>query len=149
VTGLLRQRMRPRKGWVTAQDPVLIDMLVISRGANSRDGGDPLRDLWDEVRDFVIRDRLGLSPDQMARLFPADWDGLYHCGLSPETAARLVVWDAALADLLSEYGATKDQFRFDFERAFCDGYSPWQAIQEALGLSAYGPGDLPAAPVAS
>ncbi len=141
--------MRPRKGWVTAQDPVLIDMLVISRGANSRDGGDPLRDLWDEVRDFVIRDRLGLSPDQMARLFPADWDGLYHCGLSPETAARLVVWDAALADLLSEYGATKDQFRFDFERAFCDGYSPWQAIQEALGLSAYGAGDLPAAPVAS
>ncbi len=42
-----------------------------------------------------------------------------------------------------------DQFRFDFERAFCDGYSPWQAIQEALGLSAYGAGDLPAAPVAS
>ena len=66
--------------------------------------------------------------------------GLYDSGLSPETAARLVVvWDATLADLLSEYGAITDDFRFDFERAFYDGHSPWQAIQEALGLSAYGP----------
>jgi hypothetical protein len=60
-----------------------------------------------------------------------------------------VVWDATLADLLSEIRRTKDQFRSDFERASCDGYSPGQAISEALGLSAYGPGDLPAAPVAS
>jgi hypothetical protein len=140
--------MRPRRQWVTAQDPVLIDMLITGRGDRPGDGRPPLRVLWDDVREFVIRRRLGLSPDEMAELFPAEWDALYQRGLSPEAAVRLVVWDATLADLLGNYGATRDQFRFDFERAFYDGYSPGQAIQQALGLAAYRQTDLRTAPVA-
>jgi hypothetical protein len=140
--------MTPRRRWVTAQDPVLIDMLVTGQGDRPSDGRPPLRVLWDDVREFVIRGRLGLSPTEMAELFPAEWDALYQRGLSPEAAVRLVVWDATLADLLSDYRATRHEFRFDFERAFYDGYSPWQAIQQALGLAAYRQADLRTAPVA-
>jgi hypothetical protein len=131
------------------QDPVLIAMLITGRRDRPGDGRPPLRVLWDDVREFVIRGRLGLTPDEMARLFPADWDALYQKGLSPEMAVRVVVWDATLTDLLGDYGAARDEFRFDFERSFYDGYSPWQAIQEALGLASYRPGGLRTAPVAS
>jgi hypothetical protein len=131
-----------------AQDPVLIDMLITGRSDRPGDGRPPLRVLWDDVREFVIRGRLGLTPDEMARLFPADWDALYQLGLPPEMAVRLVVWDATLTDLLGDHGATRDEFRFDFERSFYDGYSPWQAVQEALGLAAYRRGALRTAPVA-
>jgi hypothetical protein len=133
---------------VAAQDPVLIDMLVTGRSERPGDGRPPLRVLWDDVLEFVIRRRLGLSPAEMGKLFPAEWDALYQRGLSPEAAVRLVVWDATLADLLSDYGASRHEFRFDFERAFYDGYSPWQAIQAALGLAAYRQADLRTAPVA-
>ena len=54
----------------------------------------------------------------------------------------LVVWNAALEDLLAEHGAGRDQFHFDFERTFLDGYTPFEAVQEALGLAIYTPSDL-------
>jgi hypothetical protein len=121
-------------------------MLVTGRGDGPGDGRPPLRVLWDDVMEFVIRRRLGLSPGEMANLFPADWDALYQRGLSPEAAVRLVVWEATLADLLDDYGATRHEFRFDFERAFYDGYSPGQAVRVALGLAAYRHADLRSAP---
>ena len=84
----------------------------------------------------------------MAEVLPAaqcsgrTWGALYESGLSPDQAVRLVVWNATLEDLLAEHGAGSDQFRFDFERTFLDGYTPFEAVQEALGLAIYTPSDL-------
>ena len=112
-------------------------MLLSEPARTGRDGRRPLRALWDDVRDFVTLERLGYEPTRMAEVFPADWDVLYEDGLSPEQAVRLVVWNSALADLLAECGLRWEEFHFDFEQAFLDGYTPVEAVAEALGLAIY------------
>ena len=138
----LRRRLRPQRSWVVSQDPCLIGMLLTNPSRTDSDGRHPLRILWDDVRDFVTRERLGYEPIRMAEVFPADWDVLYEGGLSPEQAVRLVVWNSALTDLLSERGVQCGQFHFDFEQAFLDGYTPVEAVAEALGLATYTASDL-------
>jgi hypothetical protein len=124
-----------------SQDPNLIGMLLASAYDASCDVHPPARALWDDVRNFVTRDRLGYGPGRMAEVFPADWDVLYEAGLSPEQAVRLVVWNSALTDLLGELNFEPVQFHFDFDQAFVDGRTPSEAVAEALGLAAYsGPG---------
>jgi hypothetical protein len=138
----IRERLRPRSPWVTTQDPYLIGMLLTAGRRDPSDRRHPVRAIWDDVREFVTRDRLGYDTTRMAEVFPADWDALYEGGLSPEMAVRLVVWNTTLDDLLATRGAGRGEFRFDFERAFLAGYSPFEAAQEALGLAVYSPVDL-------
>ena len=138
----LRRRLRPQRSWLVAQDPYLIGMLLSEPARNAVGNGHPLRALWDDVRDFVTRERLGYEPTRMAEVFPADWDALFEDGLSPEEAVRLVVWNSALADLLAECGLRWEEFHFDFEQAFLDGYTPVEAVAEALGLAIYLASDL-------
>ena len=137
-----RQRLRPQRSWIVPQDPYLIGTLLTEPGRQRPDSRRPLRAIWDDMRDLMTRDRLGYGPTPMAEVFPTDWDALYERGLSPEQAVRLVVWNATLEDLLAEDGAGRDQFHFDFERTFLDGYTPFEAAQEALGLTIYTPSDL-------
>jgi hypothetical protein len=140
----LRRRLRPQRSWLVAQDPYLIGMLMTDPARNAVGNAHPLRALWDDVRDFVTRERLGYEPTRMAEVFPADWDALYEDGLSPEQAVRLVVWNSAAGDILSERGLNMGEFHFDFEQAFLDGYTPAEAVGEALGLAIYTASDLAA-----
>jgi hypothetical protein len=136
-----RARIQPETPWIAAQDPYLIRMLLDGADAATVGLPDASRALWDEVRQFVTCERLGYDTTRMAEVFPADWDALYQGGFSPEMAVRLVVWSAGLADLLDSAGARREQFRFDFDRAFLDGCSPFEAVHEALGLAVYAPPD--------
>ena len=138
----LGRRLRPERSWIVSQDPYLIGILLTAPGRERRDGRNPLQAIWDDVRDFEIRDRLGYGSTRVAEVFPADWDAFYESGLTPDQAVLLVVWNAALEDLLAERGAGRDQFHFDFERSFLDGYTPFEAVQEAVGLALYTPSDL-------
>ena len=133
---------------MVSQDPYLIGMLLTAPGRQRRDRRNPLRAVWDGLCDFVTRDRLGYGPTRMAEVLPAaqcsgrTWDALYESVLSPDQAVRLVVWNATLEDLLAEHATRSDQFHFDFERTFLEGYTPFEAVQEALGLAIYTPSDL-------
>jgi hypothetical protein len=117
-------------------------MFLTAAGHQRCDRRKPLQAIWDDVRDFVTCDRLAHGPTRMAEVFPADWDALYESGLSLEQAVLLVVWNAALEDLLAEHGAGRNQVHSDFERTFLDGYTPVEAVQEAPGSAIYAPSDL-------
>jgi hypothetical protein len=109
-----RARIQPETPWIAAQDPYLIRMLLDGADAATVGLPDASRALWDEVRQFVTCERLGYDTTRMAEVFPADWDALYK---------------------------GREQFRFDFDRAFLDGCSPFEAVHEALGLAVYAPPD--------
>ena len=138
----LGRRLRPERSWIVSQDPYLIGMFLTAAGHRRCDRRNPPQVIWDDVRDFVTCDRLGYGPTRMAEVFPAGWDDLYESDLSPDQAVRVVVWNAALEDLLAEHGAGRNQFHFDFERSFLDGYTTFDALQEALRLAIYTPSDL-------
>ena len=138
----LGRRLRPERSWIVSQDPYPIGMLLTAAGRQRRDRRNPLQAIWDDVRDLVTRDRLAYGSTRMAEVFLADCYAFDESGLSPEHAVRVVVWNAALEHLLVGHGARRDQFRFDFERSFLDGYTPVEAVQEELGLAIYAPSAL-------
>jgi hypothetical protein len=138
----LGRRLRPERSWIVSQDPYLIGMLLTAPGYRRGARRNPRQAIWDNVREFVTRDRLGYGPTRMAEMFPADWDAFYESGPSPDQAVRLVVWNTTLENLLAKHGAGRNQFHFDFERTFLYGYTPSEAVQEALGLAIHTPSDL-------
>ena len=117
-------------------------MLVTASGYQRCDRRNPLHAVRDDVRDFVTRDPLGYGPTRMAEVFQAERYDLYESDLFPEQAVHVVVWNAAIEDLLAEHAAGRDQLHFDFERSFLGGFTLFDAVQEALGSAICSASDL-------